>query len=123
MPSRALRICKDRDCNRLTNDRSGYCPEHIHLVEELKKERWHRQDAVRGSSRDRGYDSQWVKVRKVFLQRNPLCFDCLGQGKFKSANEVHHVKKVSDHPELRLVSENLMGLCKSCHSKRTFKRE
>ena len=123
LPSRALRPCKDHECSNLTRDASGYCPEHIHLVEELKKERWQRQDTLRGSARDRGYDSRWEKVRRIFLMKNPLCHDCMAEGKFKPANEVHHVKKVRDHPELRLACDNLMSLCKSCHSKRTFKGE
>ena len=123
MPSRALKICKDRDCNLLTNDKTGYCPGHIHLVEELKKQYWRKYDQCRESSRKRGYDSTWDKLRNQFLMKNPLCHDCLLKGTITPANEVHHVKKLREHPELRLVSDNLMSLCRSCHCRRTAKGE
>ena len=123
MPRRALRPCKQHECNVLTNDRSGYCPGHIYLAEELKKQHWKRHDVSRGSARERGYDSRWEKVRRIFLMRNPLCYDCMIKGRFTPANEVHHVKKVREHPELRLTIDNLIALCKSCHSKRTSKGE
>lgn len=67
----------------------------------------------------RGYDSSWRIVRKEHLQYNPLCLDCLKEGRYVPGQEVHHIIKLADHPELRDVSGNLMTLCKSCHSKRT----
>ena len=121
MPSRSFKICKERECKELTRDASGYCPAHIHLEEELKKQRCRKYDAVRGSANERGYDSRWVKIRKMFLMRNPLCSDCLKGTRLTPANEVHHVKalkKGGTHD-----SNNLMSLCKSCHSKRTAKGE
>jgi len=123
LPSRALRPCKDRDCTALTNDKTGYCPEHIMLVEEFKKQQWREQDKHRDSSHKRGYDSTWEKLRKVFLRENPLCHDCIQHERITPAKEVHHIKKVREYPSLRLVKDNLMGLCKSCHSSRTAKGE
>ena len=34
-------------------------------------------------------------------------------------NDVHHIKKLAEYPELKYDSNNLMSLCKSCHSIRT----
>lgn len=61
----------------------------------------------------------WRNFRDWFLARHPLCEDCLAEGKIEPAEEVHHLKKVADHPELRLVEANCRGLCKPHHSRRT----
>jgi len=82
-----------------------------------------RQVENRPNSYDRGYDSKWVVVRKQHLLNNPICLDCLKEGRYVAGQEVHHIKKLAEYPELRDVSENLMTLCKSCHSKRTARGE
>jgi 5-methylcytosine-specific restriction protein A len=71
----------------------------------------------------RGYDSSWRLVRHQHLQNNPICLDCLKEGRYVAATDVHHIKKLAEHPELRDVSENLMSLCHRCHSIRTGKGE
>ena len=115
MPLRALRPCKYTGCAQLTRDTDGYCAEHKHVVNE--------RDKYRGSARQRGYDSTWEKLRKIVLRENPLCHDCLLDGRVEPASEVHHIKKVRTHPELRLVKTNLMCLCKACHNSRTGRGE
>ena len=77
----------------------------------------------RPSSSQRGYDNSWRTVRIYHLSNFPLCGDCLTDGKFIPANEVHHKIKLKDRPDLRDEPSNLMSLCKSCHSKRTAKGE
>ena len=119
MPSRALRICKQRECNELTNDKTGYCLEHIHLVEEFKKQRWSRQEASRGSARARGYDSRWEKARKVYLSNNPLCVDCLKEGRFMPAKVVDHIKPHRGNSELFWDKNNWQSLCSSHHNRKT----
>ena len=61
----------------------------------------------------------WLKLRKWFLARNPICAECQRRGRITAANEVHHLKPKADFPELALVAENLEALCKSCHSRMT----
>ena len=73
----------------------------------------------RPNSYRRGYDSAWQIVRKEQLRHYPLCNDCLKEGRYTPANEVHHIAKLSEHPDMRDISSNLMSLCKSCHSTRT----
>lgn len=81
-------------------------------------------DRQRGSAAKRGYDHKWRAVRILKLQRNPFCQDCEAAGFFlMPATEPHHIKKVSEFPELRLDIGNLISLCKSCHSKRTRRGE
>ncbi len=117
MPIRALRQCKQIGCHELTRDIKGYCEEHIYVANE--------RDKYRGSARQRGYDSTWEKLRKIVLRENPLCHDCLEKERqeITPSTEVHHIKKVREYPELRLVKSNLMGLCPSCHKSRTGKGE
>ncbi|MBL8236464.1 MAG: HNH endonuclease [Bryobacterales bacterium] len=54
---------------------------------------------------------------------NPLCADCLERGRYRAAEEVHHVVKVRDDPSRRLDWDALRALCKSCHSARTARGE
>lgn len=100
-----------------------WCPTcrvpHYEACPVRKKQRWQDQDARRPSSRDRGYDEAWRRCRNAFLAANPLCKDCLDRGRYRAAEEVHHVVKVRDDPSRRLDGDNLMALCKPCHSART----
>jgi 5-methylcytosine-specific restriction protein A len=77
----------------------------------------------RPNASERGYDNSWRKVRKYHLLHNPLCEDCVKQGLYIPGQDVHHIKKVSEHPHLRDDPDNLMTLCHSCHSIRTAKGE
>lgn len=70
-------------------------------------------DQRRGSSAQRGYDSNWRRFRDWFLSRHPLC-----ESEFRCrsiATEVHHVRKVSDWPEGRLYESNCQALCAYHH--------
>jgi 5-methylcytosine-specific restriction endonuclease McrA len=35
------------------------------------------------------------------------------------ATDVHHVMKVAENPEMKLIESNCMALCHECHSART----
>src|SRR5690349_9127315 len=72
-------------------------------------------DIMRGTRQERGYDRAWYLLRNQFLGDNPFCADC----KLAMATEAHHIRKVRDYPEGRLDPDNLMALCKACHSART----
>jgi 5-methylcytosine-specific restriction endonuclease McrA len=63
----------------------------------------------------------WRKLRAMFLAASPLCLDCLAKGLLTAAIEVHHKIARKLRPDLALDWDNLMGLCKSCHSKRKGK--
>jgi 5-methylcytosine-specific restriction protein A len=67
------------------------------------------------------YGRRWEHLRELFLAKHPLCADCQTAGKFTSATEVHHIISVARGGSDR--EENLMPLCKSCHSKRTYREE
>lgn len=73
-------------------------------------------DRARGSSWWRGYDTDWIKLRNMYIRANPLCEDCLERDQLVATEEVHHKIPISDRPDLRLVWDNLRALCKPCHS-------
>jgi 5-methylcytosine-specific restriction protein A len=78
------------------------------------------EQTPRGSGSARGYDTQWRKFRLGYLAQNPLCVSCRKQGKYKGASEIDHIKPLAAGGD-KFNPHNLQGLCKSCHSKKTFK--
>jgi 5-methylcytosine-specific restriction endonuclease McrA len=64
-----------------------------------------------------GYDNRWTKLSKSKRIVDPLCEECERQGKVTPATEVHHIKPIATHPELRLDWDNLMSICRDCHDK------
>lgn len=102
MPSKPKKPCKHPNCPNLTFD--IYCDNHKGLY-------------VRESSSKRGYDSKWRTTRKLFLNQHPLCEACKSKNKFVKASEVHHIIPIRDGGSNTF--DNLMALCKSCHSKHT----
>jgi 5-methylcytosine-specific restriction protein A len=98
-------------------------PIHIPFGHEAARDRRIRSDRERGSSTQRGYDRHWSAFRSAFIASHPLCSDCQAKGRLTATEEVHHVIKLRDRPDLRLVETNCLGLCRSCHSRRTANGE
>ena len=93
-------------------------------IAEAKKERQEYADLRRGSSYARGYDNDWRRTRLAQLTEYPLCHDCLKEDlRYNPATEVHHILKLADRPDLKHDPNNLMSLCKKCHSTRTNRGE
>lgn len=65
------------------------------------------------AQRGYGWDWQQLSLRKRAV--DPLCENCLDSGLSVPATEVHHIKPIATHPELRLVWDNLMSVCNACH--------
>ena len=102
--ARSPKFCSHAGCSTLTMD--TYCQQHAPLHAG-------RID-LRGRADERGYDSRWQKVRRMFLQRNPLCVKCLERGQPVIATVAHHVISI-DEGGPRLDQSNLMALCRDCH--------
>jgi len=63
---------------------------------------------------------EWKTIRLIVLQRNPFCVECKKNGINILATEVDHIEDIKDAPERILETDNLQGLCKKCHAKKTF---
>lgn len=77
------------------------------------------RDRYRGSSRDRGYDRDWEKVRAEHIAEHPLCVWCENKGLTVAVEIVDHIIPITVRPDLRLEGSNLQSLCRSCHGIKT----
>lgn len=108
MPKRPKRPCRYPGCPNLC--KSGtYCPEHSAGS----------PDRLRGSAAERGYDAKWRRARKRFLQRHPLCANCLSRGVLTPATVVDHIVPHRGDRALFWDENNWQPLCKNCHDQKT----
>ena len=69
------------------------------------------------------YNAKWSRLRDAHLMMHPLCENCLLNGKITSATEVHHKQIIlsgktdADRYALTLDSNNIMSVCKDCHTR------
>ena len=116
MPHRLERPCRAYLCPNTTSNANGYCDEHQALAQQREADQ--RESAYR-----RGYDKRWARFRARYLREHPLCVDCLAEHRMTPATEVHHIRKLVEHPEIKYAEDNLMGLCHRHHSIRTARGE
>jgi len=109
MPSAIKQPCANTSCPELV--RSGLCD-----TCKKAKIKVSRQKEPRGSSTARGYGSNWRKLRKMILASNPMC---VAEGCNEPATDVDHI--IPKAKGGRDEYDNLQGLCRSCHSKKTAK--
>ena len=110
-----LRPCAYPGCPELVSRTEKYCPEHTKYERREARD----YDRQRGTRQERGYGVHWQKLRSRVLALRPLCEDCERQGRIRAANEVHHI----DGNPHNNTMDNLMPLCKECHSSRTAKEQ
>lgn len=81
------------------------------------REKTRRYDKARGTTSERGYGTDWQKVRAVQLKQFPVCQcdRCREMGRVKPADTVHHIQSVERAPELRLDPDNLKSMAWECH--------
>lgn len=58
----------------------------------------------------------WQQLRRIHLDRQPLCQECKRQGRLTLGNTVHHLKPHGGAWSLFNNADNLETLCSSCHS-------
>lgn len=90
----------------------GFAVEHGRC-EQHKRQEQRQYDRARGSAARRGYDARWRRVRAMVLAEEPLCRECLRQGRVVPATDVHHI----DGNVRNMRRENLEPLCHECHSR------
>ncbi len=77
------------------------------------KEKWRSRSEAK---EDRFHQSnEWKKLSKDKRAMSPLCERCDHMGLTEAASEVHHIKPISTHENLKLEWTNLISLCSSCH--------
>lgn len=98
--------CRKGSCPATTTHDSGYCEQH-------RGERW---DDDRPTAAERGYDYRWQKASKAYRRRNPICERCADKNPpvTREAAAVHHLEPLPDGA--RLDPENMMSVCRGCHS-------
>lgn len=117
MPWKAPKPCKYPGCLELVRD-GGYCDKHKKQVNQSNNRNYNRHH--RNKSSQAFYDStQWRKLRKIKIARDPFCEECRNHGLFASATHVDHKVEIRDGGA-SLDMDNLQSLCHSCHSRKTL---
>lgn len=75
------------------------------------------------SAARRGYGRQWQKASKAFLQANPLCVECLKEGRYVRATVVDHIVPHRGDPKLFWDQSNWRPLCKRHHDVKTGRED
>lgn len=104
--------CSYPGCPNLTDGQ--YCEKHRKLMDK-------RYDKYnRSPDHNTTYGRGWKRIRDLYLSQHPLCEECLKEGRYVPAEEVHHILPVLEGGTHNV--NNLMSLCKSCHTKIHIKR-
>lgn len=109
MPKKPRRPCGFPGCPNLTDGR--FCEEHA-KQENRRYERYQRDPATK-----RRYGRAWQRIRDRYAAAHPFCEECYKLGVLTPTEEIHHIVPLSHggtHAE-----DNLMALCKPCHSRIT----
>ena len=106
MPRKPKRPCGHMGCPNLTDGQ--FCD--THKKQEAREYNTYRRDP----ESNKKYGRRWKQIRARVIQENPLCEECLKDGRYTPAEQVHHVKPLSEGGTHD--AGNLMALCSSCHS-------
>ena len=91
-----------------------YCAEHSAEESDL---------LYRENSSARGYNSKWIKARKVYLNAHPFCVKCMEEGRYVKATVVDHIKPHRGDQHLMWDRSNWQALCKQHHDEKTGKED
>lgn len=111
MPIKPGRNCTRAGCAGIV--RGGVCS----VCGDLRRTPRQAHDRKRGSAAQRGYGVRWRKLRATQLAMEPLCRECLANGRTTAATDVDHIVARRDGGSDGY--ENLQSLCHSCHSSKT----
>lgn len=97
-----LRPCSAQPCGALVA--SGRCEAHRKAAQK-----------ARGTTKERGYDSDWERVRLFVLARDGYICQVRVACKGAVATEANHIVPIEQRPDLRLDPENAEASCKACN--------
>lgn len=108
--------CAVSICREYVELPSRYCEKHKGNTDKTyNREVRHNKENMKYA---RFYaSSQWKKLRRSKLADQPLCEECLRNGKITSATIVHHKTEVKEDWDKRLDYDTLESICQSCHNK------
>lgn len=86
-----------------------------------RKEILRRYDATHERNRDVYGTGDWKRLSLLHRQANPLCVQCLQEGRTEAAVLVDHIVPVSVNRSLAFEASNLQGLCRKCHAIKTMR--
>lgn len=107
MPKKPKRPCSHPGCPNLTDGR--FCEEH----EKLANQNYEKYGRNKNSKRR--YGRAWKRIRDKYVSQHPFCEACYEKGILVETEEVHHKKPLSEGGTHE--RDNLIALCKSCHSR------
>ena len=100
--------CAHPGCPKLVSRGKKYCDIHMGM----------HPEEIRSASK-RGYTSKWNRARKRFLEKHPLCVQCMKEGRYVKATDVDHIIPHRGDPILFWDETNWQPFCHSCHSIKT----
>lgn len=113
MPSAAMRPCRHTGCGKLVSDGSGYCEAH-----QSDRKLGTFADGRRSTRHERGYGSEWEKIRKRILSRDKgLCQVCKANDRVSVARQVDHIIPKAEGGQDE--DDNLQSICITCHQLKT----
>lgn len=99
-------------CGKVFVSNRKYCSDSCSKIGKNKTRKAHSKHPIEGLSRAGNTETEYRKFRATIRRRaHGLCELCGAKG-----NCTHHIKHVSDYPELELVESNALYLCTLCHS-------
>jgi len=123
MPTAPPHPCCEPGCHSLVSGASR-CPRHARTRLAEARESLRRLQAGierrRGTAAERGYGARWQKLRRLFLEANPLCAECGRKGLTERANVVDHVIAHRGDQARFWDESNWQPLCRGCHDRKTF---
>ena len=66
---------------------------------------------------------RWSLLRIEVLRAQPFCVVCRAQGRRVLSQDVDHIVKHGGDPTVFWDRENLQGLCRPCHTRKTTRGE
>jgi len=119
--SSLCKFCRRRSCN------CRHVSKHGRQVQISWKD-GKGEKKKRKSANSRGYTAAWQKARLRHIHNNPLCVECLRQGKLtgNTKDKPLHVDHITPHRGDWAIfwdSDNWQTLCYKCHGRKTARGE
>lgn len=112
-------------CTKIPGCPAFTCDDENCLAKKTKQHLIARKetDTFREHRQDRYQTAQWGKLRAKTLSRYPLCLRCLKFDILTPATIADHIIPHRGDWSLFINSDNLQGLCHSCHSYKTNREQ